>query len=48
MTPPLWQKARGTEEPLDKSEKGEWKNWLKTQHFKKLNSWHLVPSLHGK
>ena len=23
MTPPLWQKARGTEEPLDESERGE-------------------------
>ena len=21
-------------EPLDESEKGEWKNWLKTQHSK--------------
>ena len=27
MTPPLWQKAK-----RDESEKGEWKNWLKTQH----------------
>ena len=25
MTPPLWQKARGTKEPLDESERGEWK-----------------------
>ena len=24
------------------------KNWLKTQHSKKLRSWHLVPSLHSK
>ena len=24
------------------------KNWLKTQCSKKLRSWHLVPSLHGK
>ena len=23
MTPPLWQKQRGTEEPLDESERGE-------------------------
>ena len=23
MTPPLWPKARGTEEPLDESERGE-------------------------
>ena len=25
---------RGTKEPLDKSERGEWKSWLKTQHSK--------------
>ena len=34
MTPPLWQKARGTKEPLGKSERVEWKSWLKTQHSK--------------
>ena len=28
----LWQKERGTKEPLDESERGEWKSWLKTQH----------------
>ena len=27
---------------------GEWKSWLKTQHFKKSRLWHLVPLLHGK
>ena len=32
MTPPLWQKARGTKEPLDESERGEWKSWFKIQH----------------
>ena len=32
---------------LDESERGEWKNWLETT-FRKLRSWHLVPSLHGK
>ena len=32
MTPPLWQKMRRTKEPLDESERGEWKMWLKTQH----------------
>ena len=32
MTPPLWQKWRGTKEPLDESERGEWQIWLKTQH----------------
>ena len=34
MIPPLWQKWRGTKEPLDESERGEWKSWLKTQHLK--------------
>ena len=29
MTPPSW---RGTKKPLDKSESGEWKSWLKAQH----------------
>ena len=32
MTPPLWQKVKKTEEPLDESERGQWKSWLKTQH----------------
>ena len=32
MTPPLWQKVKRTKEPLDKSERGEWKSWLKAQH----------------
>ena len=26
------RKRRGTKEPLDKSERGEWKSWFKTQH----------------
>ena len=25
---------RGTKEPLDEGERGEWKSWLKTQHLK--------------
>ena len=25
---------RGTKEPLDKDERGEWKSWLKTQYSK--------------
>ena len=30
---PLYgRKWRKTKEPLDESERGEWKNWLKTQH----------------
>jgi hypothetical protein len=24
--------GRGTKEPLDKGERGEWKSWLKTPH----------------
>ena len=27
-------KWKGTKKPLDKGERGEWKNWLKTQHSK--------------
>ena len=34
MTLPLWQRQTGTKEPLDESERGEWKSWLKTQHSK--------------
>ena len=26
------RKQRGTKEPLDEAERGEWKSWLKTQH----------------
>ena len=33
--------------PLVRVKRGEWKSWLKTT-FKKVRSWHLVPSLHGK
>ena len=29
MTPPYGRKWRRTKEPLDKSERGEWKSWLK-------------------
>ena len=29
MTPPLWQEANKTKEPLDESERGEWKSCLK-------------------
>ena len=32
MTPPYGRKRRGTKKPLDESEKGEWKSWLKAQH----------------
>ena len=32
MIPLSWQETRGTKQPLDESERGEWKNWLKTPH----------------
>ena len=33
MKSPLWPKWRGTKEPLDESERGEWKSWFKAQHL---------------
>ena len=40
MTPPYGRKWRRTKEPLDESEKGEWKSWLKltTQKTKIMES----------
>ena len=32
--PPLWQKVKQDWEPLDESERREWKSWLETQHSK--------------
>ena len=32
MILPYGRKWRETKEPLDESERGEWKDWLKTQH----------------
>ena len=32
IIPPLQWKQRRTKEPLDESERGEWKSWLKAQH----------------
>ena len=32
MAPPLWKKVKKTKKPLDESERGEWKSWLKTPH----------------
>ena len=32
MTPPYGRKWRETKKPLDESERGEWKSWLKAQH----------------
>ena len=34
MTPPFGKKQRGTKEPLDEGERGEWKSWFITQHSK--------------
>ena len=31
---PNGKKLKGNKQPLDESEKGEWKSWLKTQHLK--------------
>ena len=31
-TPPLWQKVKVAKKPLDESERGEQKSWLKAQH----------------
>ena len=43
------RKQRGTEEPLDEGERGEWKSWLKSQHSKTkimasspITSWQIV------
>ena len=44
MTPPLWQKVRGTQKPLDEIESGEWKTWLKAQHSE--NEDHGIRSHH--
>ena len=33
----LMAEWRGTEKPLDESERGEWKSWLKTQHSENKN-----------
>jgi len=41
------RKWRGTKEPLDSVETGEWKRWLKIQQPKN-RSWHPVWSLHSK
>jgi len=30
----LMAESRGTKEPLDEGERGEWKSWLKIQHSK--------------
>ena len=47
ITPSLWQKAKGTKEPLDEGER-EWKSCLETPHSKTkimksspITSWHI-------
>ena len=52
LLPLQWQKVwRGTKEPLDEDEGGEWKSWLKTKLKKKkrtkimtsgpITAWHI-------
>ena len=48
MMPPYGKNWRETKEPLDESERGEWKNWLLTQHsenkdhdIRSLTSWQI-------
>ena len=55
MTPSYGRKWKGTKEPLNEGERGEWKAGLKLNIQKTkimasgpIASWHLVPSLQGK
>ena len=48
MYHPNGREQRGTKEPLDESETGEWKSWLKPQHQKmkimasgRITSWEI-------
>ena len=41
---PYDRKWRGTKKPLDESENGEWKSWLKAQHLE--NEDHGIRSHH--
>ena len=49
---PYGRKWRGTKEPLDESERGEWKSWLKTQHSRNedhgIQSHHFMANRWGK
>ena len=49
---PYGRKWRGTKEPLDEGESGEWKIWLKTPHSKNKNhgiwSHHFMANKRGK
>ena len=42
------RKCRETKKPFDEGKRGDWMSWLKSSTFKKLISWHLVPSFHSK
>ena len=41
------RKPRGTKEPLDERERGEWKSWLKTQHSKISKSLQIINAGEG-
>ena len=47
-----WDRTRGTKEPLDKGERGEWKSWFETQHSKTEDhgsrSHHIMANRRGK
>ena len=46
---PYGRKRRRTKEPLDESERGEWKSWLIAQHSEnKDHGKVMIPSLHSK
>ena len=52
MTPPTYGRKRRTKRPLDESESGEWKSWLKPQHSEDkdhgIRSHHLMANRWGK
>ena len=45
---PYGRKWRGTKEPLDESERGAWKSWLKPQHSGPITSWQMDGMKMGK
>ena len=48
MTPPLWQKSKKNYKSLLMKVKEENEKVGSNSAFRKLRSWHLVPSLCGK
>ena len=48
MIPPYGRKWRRTKEPLDASQRGEWKRWLKTQHSENKDHGIWSHHFHGK